>query len=216
MKIRWLGHSSFRIENEQGGVLITDPFDASVGYPTPRRRADVVTVSHEHHDHNCLDFTDCPRVIHGLEEKDAVEAAGFTIRGVDTFHDPEQGKKRGKNRVFLIQADGVTIAHLGDLGHPLAPDQYEAIGHPQALMIPVGGFFTIDTPQAWRIARDICPAVVIPMHYKTDWMSFPITDAEEFVRLAGGAKRGMEEIDLRPETLPDSMQVFLPALYREP
>ena len=216
MKIRWLGHSCFLITNAAGGRLITDPFDASVGYPLPMARADVVTMSHEHHDHNCLDGVknaDKARILHGLdmEPGEVTEAAGFRLRAVRTCHDDAGGSKRGGNAVFVIEADGVRLAHLGDLGHEPSGAQYAQMGPVDALLIPVGGFYTIDAGIAWKVAQKVGAGMVVPMHYKTDCMNFPITDAESFVALAGGAERGMEELEIEKK---DGLNVYLPALAR--
>ncbi len=196
MKIRWLGHSCFLITNAAGGRLITDPFDASVGYPLPMARADVVTMSHEHHDHNCLDGVknaDEARILHGLnmEPGEVTEAAGFRLRAVRTCHDDAGGSKRGGNAVFVIEADDVRLAHLGDLGHEPSGAQYAQMGPVDALLIPVGGFYTIDGKTARAVAEKLSPAVTLPMHYKTaynaDW---PITGPEEFLG-------GIPEEDIR-------------------
>ncbi len=212
MKVRWLGHSCFLVTNEKGGRLVTDPFDPSVGYPLPGVEADVVTVSHEHHDHNYIEGLKEPekaRVLHGLQmgPDELVEAAGFKVRAVATCHDDADGTRRGGNAVFVIEADGARLAHLGDLGHEPTAAQYAQIGPVDGLLIPVGGYFTIDSDTAWRVARRIGARTVVAMHFKTDCMNFPITDAETFARLAGGARRDADQIEIGKDE-----GVFIPKL----
>ena len=213
MIIKWYGHSSFLIENAAGHCLLTDPFDASVGYPMVCAAADVVTISHAHHDHNCLDNVSNDNAV--IVRDGAAEVAGFKVTSVPTCHDEAGGSKRGENRVFIIESDGLRIAHLGDLGHIPTREQYAAMGPVDILMTPVGGFYTIDAAQAWEITKALSPRVVIPMHYKTRYLDYPITTETPYLALSGDAQRGMREIVLSADTLPEPLTVYLPALYTE-
>ncbi|MDI6709541.1 MAG: MBL fold metallo-hydrolase [Thermoanaerobacterales bacterium] len=177
MRIQWLGHACFLLESG-GRRLLTDPFDAAVGYPLARVTVDYVTVSHLHHDHNNVKaLPGRPRVIDtpGRQVLDGLE-----INGLQTYHDREKGAKRGPNTVFVLEWEGLRVCHLGDLGHLLSPDQVAAIGTVDVLCIPVGGFYTIDAAEAAETVATLAPAVVLPMHYKTDYTDFPIAPVEDF------------------------------------
>ncbi|MBR2822349.1 MAG: MBL fold metallo-hydrolase [Clostridia bacterium] len=183
MLIRHIGHAEFLITLESGFRIVTDPFDASVGYPVPSLEADGVLVSHHHHDHDAVDLVGGhPQVIDyaGIH----TFAPDVKVTGILADHDHEGGAKRGKTLLFLLEAEGLRVAHLGDLGCLLDADQLEALGQVDILLLPVGGFYTIDAETAFRVAEQVDPRVIIPMHYRTaynaDW---PITPVEDFTRL---------------------------------
>ncbi|MGB9886596.1 MAG: MBL fold metallo-hydrolase [Moorellales bacterium] len=183
MEIRWLGHACFQIKSAQGVTILTDPFAREVGYPRIESRADVVTVSHQHFDHNAVALVPGkPKVV---EEPGLHQVEGITFKGISTFHDPVGGKQRGKNLVFVFQVDGITLCHLGDLGHVLSAEQIAEIGPVDVLMVPVGGYYTIDAAAAKEVVEAVKPRVVLPMHYKTPVMpeaSFPIAPVTDFTR----------------------------------
>lgn len=156
MKIEWFGHSCFRI-NES---LAIDPYqDGSVpGLPVLRISANKVICSHQHSDHNGVE---CVDIIPG-------DANMFTITQIPSWHDDQQGALRGPNTINLIESDGFRIAHLGDLGCELDDTQKDALQNLDILMIPVGGFFTIDANLAATIAKELNPKCIIPMHYRGD------------------------------------------------
>jgi len=181
LKISWLGHSCFKIEDDSGKVVVTDPFDESVGYPLPRIRADVVTVSHDHHDHNNVKVLEGnPVVVRGSGKQ---TAAGIEFEGIATYHDEKKGKLRGKNTIFCFEIDGVRVCHLGDLGHQLGEKEAAALGEVDVLMIPVGGTFTLDAGGAKKLIGQIKPRIAIPMHFKTAAVppSFGIYPADDFL-----------------------------------
>ena len=147
MKIEWLGHSCFKLTESTGISLVTDPFDANeMGITMPEVSADIVTISHDHYDHNALNAVkDYKTVIrttgdHGVE--------GVEIFGFKSYHDDKKGLLRGKNIVFRIRMDGVEVCHLGDIGEELSPMLAELIGSIHILLIPVGGRYTIDAREA--------------------------------------------------------------------
>lgn len=185
MLISYHGHSEFLLETENGVRVVTDPFDAHVGYPLRETKADICTVSHSHGDHA---YT--KKVTGSVTVLDAqghfVPCPDVTADLIPSWHDDAQGKKRGPNLITKLCTDGLTITHLGDLGCPLNGEQLRAIAGTDILFIPVGGFYTIDAQQAARTVRQIAPAVVIPMHYKTafnaDW---PIADIAPFLAEMG-------------------------------
>ena len=183
MLIQHVGHAEFLITLESGFRIVTDPFDASVGYPVPSLQADGVLVSHHHHDHDAVDLIGgAPQVI---------DYAGFhtfapdvKVTGLLADHDDAGGAKRGKTLLFLLEAEGLHVAHLGDLGCLLSAEQLEVLGDIDILMLPVGGFYTIDADTAFRVAEQLAPRVIIPMHYRTEYnASWPIAPVEDFTRL---------------------------------
>lgn len=179
MKISWMGHACFAVETEQGTRIVTDPFDEKVGYPLPWGKADIVTISHGHFDHSCYER---------MNPANVADAAGeytfgdVKIRGIASFHDDAQGAKRGDNVIFVIEADGKRVAHLGDLGHMLSAEQVAAIGHVDAVMIPVGGTYTLTGEQAAQQAKVIDAEAVLPMHYSNEWCKFDITGITPFLQ----------------------------------
>lgn len=170
MIITYLGHSSFKIKGK-AGVVVTDPFSQSaVGMTFPAVSADVITVSHQHDDHNATDLVKGtvrrtkPFIV---SQPGDYEVGGISIFGVPTYHDDSQGVERGSNIVFTILMDDLRVCHLGDLGHQLSTEQIESIGSVDILLCPVGGVYTIDSLTAVKLIRQIEPSIVIPMHYKT-------------------------------------------------
>lgn len=194
MKLKWLGHSCFKLTLDNGSVLVTDPYDETVGYPPLCVKADVVLSSHGHFDHCCFDAVEGdPEIINAPGE---FEALGARITGVPSFHDDAKGEKRGGNLIFVIEAEGMKLVHLGDLGHlPETPAQKAALARADVLLVPIGGFFTIDTPAAVKLIETFKPRCAIAMHYANDYCHFPVSDAAEFVRLTG-AQTLPNEIEL--------------------
>ena len=184
MKMRWLGHSCFKLTLDNGKVIVTDPYDESVGYPPLRVRADAVLSSHGHFDHNYYAAVEGdPQIIDAAGE---YEACGAKITAVPSWHDDAAGAKRGSNLISVIEADGLRIAHLGDLGHlPETDEQKAALTGLDVMLIPIGGFFTIETPQAVQIIEAFKPRCAIAMHFKNRYCGFPISDSAEFIRLTG-------------------------------
>lgn len=199
MNIKWLGHSCFKLTAEKGTVIVTDPFDESVGYPMPNVKADIVTSSHSHFDHNYF------KAVKGnFDIVDTVgehNIKGINIKGVNTFHDDEHGAKRGKNIVFVFDIDGIRVCHMGDLGHVLTEKQVEEIGPVDVLLIPVGGYYTIDAKQAVEVMNQLKPKITIPMHYKTEFINFPIDTVDNFLDMTGGKKILSPEMDVKKEDL---------------
>lgn len=165
MDIIHIGHSSFKITSKNGKV-VTDPFDPEVtGLKFPKTEADIVTISHQHQDHNAAgQIEGGPLVISGPGE---YEIKGIKIMGVGTFHDNVNGGERGKNTVYRIDVDSISVVHLGDLGHKLSDHEIDILDGVDILMIPVGGYFTIDPHTASEIISQLDPKIIIPMHYNS-------------------------------------------------
>ena len=182
MKRTWLGHSTFLLENDAGKRLVTDPVDAKSLPNLPHVHADVVTVSHRHFDHCAVERIGGDPIV--KESLDAEQLAGFTIRGFAAYHDPEQGRLRGTNTIFLIEADGERAVHCGDLGHIPDAETIEALKGCDVLLIPVGGIFTVDGRTAWQITKMIAPRTVVPMHFATHDLGFHLEPVEHFLDAA--------------------------------
>lgn len=194
MKLKWMGHACFVMTLDNGKVIVTDPYDDSVGYPPLKVRADLALSSHGHHDHNNFDALEAPCEI--VNAAGTYEFFGAKITGVDSFHDEVRGAKRGSNVIFAIEADGVKVVHLGDLGHlPDTEAQKALLKDTDVLLIPIGGTYTITTPEAIELIGTHRPAAAIAMHYRNRWCGYPIVDCSGFVRLTG-AKTLPNEIEL--------------------
>ncbi len=178
MKIEWMGHACFAITTDNGTRIVTDPFDETVGYPLPWGKADIVTVSHGHFDHNCHERMNPAKVV---DKSGEYVIDNVKICGIDSFHDDAQGAKRGKNVIFVIEADGKKIVHLGDLGHMLSDAQLAAVGKVDAVMIPVGGTYTLTAQQAAEQVRVMETEAIVPMHYSNQWCAFDITPLTPFL-----------------------------------
>jgi L-ascorbate metabolism protein UlaG (beta-lactamase superfamily) len=170
MEITYLGHSSFRLKGKDATV-ITDPFDKKVGFAFPAATADIVTISHDHFDHSntqAVKPTTKREKSFIISAPGEYEISGVSVFGYPSFHDNSQGVERGRNTVYSIVIDGVTVVHLGDLGHTLDEKFIERLGTVDVLLCPVGGKYTIDSKTAVDLIQDIEPSYIIPMHYKTE------------------------------------------------
>lgn len=165
MDIIHLGHSSFKIKGKKA-TIITDPFNPQmVGIKFPKNDANIVTISHNHEDHNFLDGIAGEAIV--VQGPGEYEIKGVKIIGIPSFHDDKNGQERGKNTIYHIEVDDITIAHLGDLGHKLGDSATELLNGVDILMIPVGGIYTINPAVAVQIITLLEPRIIIPMHYLT-------------------------------------------------
>jgi len=210
MKIKWLGHSCFLLTAGDGTKLLMDPFkaDSHLSYKQVSEEADIVTVSHDHFDHNyAAALPGTPEVVKGGIEK---VIKGIKIKGVGVFHDETGGKQRGSNTVFCAAIDDINVCHLGDLGHRLSTAQLAAVGKVDVLLVPVGGVFTIDVETANAVCEDIKPRIAIPMHYKTDRCRFLQWSAEDFARGKKTVKRlAGSEFEITGAGLPAEFEVVV-------
>jgi len=207
MEIAWYGHACFRLR-DKGATVVTDPYDQSIGYTLPKIRADIVTVSHNHADHNYVSgIKNAPKVVDGPGE---YEIKGVFITGIATFHDRKKGAQRGRNTVFLLEFNGLTICHLGDLGHVPTQAQVEALSDIDVLLIPVGGVSTIGAPQAAEVISLLEPKIVIPMHYKTKALTLKLASVNRFLQEMGLKKLAAQEsLKVTTSTLPEETQIVL-------
>ncbi len=178
MIIQWIGHSSFRIRGSK--TIITDPYEG-IGLDFPELKADIVTVSHGHHDHNAVQMVAGEPAV--VADAGIRRVGNVSVVGYNTYHDEEKGAKRGRNVVYVINMDGIKIAHLGDLGCMPDDSILGAIAGVDVLLIPVGGNYTIDGKTAAAIVAEVKPRTVIPMHYKTPNLQVNVSGNEEFLAL---------------------------------
>ncbi|MEW5866380.1 MAG: MBL fold metallo-hydrolase [Bacillota bacterium] len=206
--IRWFGHACFLITSPTGIRVLTDPFDATVGYPVPAVEADVVTVSHEHFDHNNVSAVrGKPAVLRGKGE---YQGDGIRIYPVASFHDTEGGAKRGANSIFVMEMGGIRLVHMGDLGHDLSRRQLDAIGRIDVLLVPVGGTYTIDAAGARRLVEETSPRAAIPMHYRTPVVGIPIAGVDEFLAGCNNVVRcDSNEVRFSEGSLPRDTTVYV-------
>jgi len=204
MRIDWLGHSCFLITSSSGLRIITDPYESNIGYAPINESADIVTISHDHYDHNAAkEVKGNPEVV-----RNSATVKGIEFKGIQLFHDDARGSKRGRNIAFLFNVDGIKICHLGDLGHIPSPEQLEQLRETNILFIPVGGFFTIDAEQATKVVDAIKPNIVIPMHFKTERIDFPISSVEEFLKGKENVER-LPFLEVDKGTLPSPTKVVV-------
>ena len=207
MDIGWLGHSCFRIRGRHA-TIVTDPYSPDSGYSLGKPAARIVTVSHEHPGHCYVEgIGGEPKPVRRPGE---YEISGVLIIGIATFHDAEEGGKRGRNTVYLMEVDEVSVCHLGDLGHVLTTEQIEQIDNVDVLLLPVGGVSTINAPAAAEVVRQLEPNVVVPMHYKTAALNRELAPVDRFLK-----EMGLREVTSQPKlsftkaSLPASTQVLL-------
>ncbi len=217
LKITYLGHAAFLLEAGETRVLM-DPYAPGTGkYAALGLEADVVTVSHEHSDHNYIQAArGNPRVLRGLtadgsQWQDVDYAAdGISFASVGTFHDDTGGRDRGRNAAFIVDLDGLRLVHLGDLGHPLIEEQADNLSPVDILLIPTGGHYTIGPAEADQVIEQLRPRVVIPMHYRTqeiaDW---PLQDLDTFLRHKDNIRHsGEKSVTVSKSALPETMEIW--------
>jgi L-ascorbate metabolism protein UlaG (beta-lactamase superfamily) len=217
MKVKWLGHSCFLLTSGSGLRIITDPYLPGMyglDYAAPSETADIVTVSHDHADHNNVDAVKGrPQVVKG---NGIHEAKGIQFKGVASYHDPSGGKERGPNTIFIFTLDDVIVCHVGDLGHDLDDQTGAEIGPVDVLLTPVGGNFTVDAAVANQVCERLKPKVCIPMHFNNSRCpNFPVAGVDDFVSKRQKVRTvGASEVEITKEKLPATTETIVlePAL----
>lgn len=206
--ITYFGHSCFKIRGKNVTLLI-DPFNQEfTGLKIPKVEVDAVLSTHNHPDHNDLSrVTNYRLVINGPGE---YEVGGAQISGISTFHDAENGKKRGLNTVFEIKIDGLTIVHLGDLGHKLTDEQVEILNGVDILMVPVGGGPTIDAQLATKVVNQLEPLIILPMHYQKPGLKFLLDPLDNFLKEIGKEKVvRLPKLSISKDKLPTETEIVI-------
>lgn len=213
MKLIFLAHASFLIITNNGTKIIFDPyksgsFGGTFGYNAIKESADVVLVSHQHDDHNGIsEVLGNPKV---FKDTGIFTYEDINITGISSYHDSQKGTARGENVIYVIDTDSLRIAHLGDLGHILSESDLMQLGKIDVLLIPVGGYFTINSKVATDVMNSIKPSITIPMHYKTKDVDFPIAKFNEFVKDKKNVKIiNSSEVEITKETLPKTPEVWV-------
>lgn len=200
MNINWYGQSCFRIQSKDTSLLI-DPFSKEIGLRPPRATDDIILVSHDHYDHNNTE--NAPENSLLIKGPGEYERAGVYIEGILSFHDNNQGSKRGLNTIYMIRLEEIRLCHLGDLGqHQLTGEQIEAIGEVDVLFVPVGGRYTVDGAQAVEIVKEIEPKIIVPMHYKIEGLNIDIDGNQKFVKELGLKPEEVETLKINAKNLP--------------
>lgn len=204
-KITWAGQACFQIslsnsKDNQSNVVI-DPF-GEIGLKLPNFQGDVVLVTHDHEDHNNIKAVKGDYFL--VKGPGEYEIKGIFVKGIGSFHDNENGKERGKNTIYTIEAEGMKFCHLGDLGQTqLTDEQLDGIGHVDILMIPVGGEYTIDSSKAPKIIGQIDPKIVIPMHYELPKLKFKLDSVEKFLKAMGkNSLEAQDKLTVKVSSLP--------------
>ena len=213
MKIRYLGHATFVVTTGDGIRIILDPYEpggfgGQIAYGAYTEPVDVAVVSHDHADHNYVrGLKGNPAVVRGSRDQ---TVRGIEFRAIPVYHDARRGAERGENVIRVFTADGLTLCHVGDLGHTLTEDTVTQIGAVDILFLPVGGRFTIDAAAAAKVAEQIAPKVVIPMHFKTAKVDFGLAPVEDFLRGKEGRtqKLGVSEVEAVSDRLPAQRAIW--------
>ena len=197
-KITFAGRSCFQISvsnsKDHSADIVIDPFDEKTGLKLPNFSADIVLSTHAHHDHNNI------KAVKG----DPFVISGPGVQGIPSWHDDKEGKERGSNTIYVIEAEDIKFCHLGDLGQKqLTDEQLEKIDTIDVLMIPVGGKYTIDSQEAQKIISQIEPKIVIPMHYALPKQSDDLDGVDKFLKVMGkNAIAPIDKLTVKDSTLP--------------
>lgn len=210
VSIHWLGHSTFEITSSKGTRILTDPHGA-FDLPHPTLPQHIVTTSHQHGPHNSVHMArGTPVILHGLTpggenwQKIATTIQDVSVYAVPAYHDKSRGMQRGKNAIFVFKVDDICIAHLGDLGHILTPDQLKMMGKSDVLLMPIaGGYFTITPTEAREVTKQVNPKISIPMHFWWEQAVREYTEGSTRVKLLSAPvlKISKPELPLPIETL---------------
>lgn len=213
MHIYWYGHACFLVVTAAGTRLLTDPPDISVGYSLPGEPVDGVTVSHHHYDHDAVQQVKGHPLV--VDRPGREQVREVNIQGVPSFHDTAGGKERGSNIIFVLEADGLRVAHLGDLGHQLSSAQVSAIAAVDVVMVPVGGTFTVDAAGAAQVVEALTPRVILPMHYLTPQLQgLPLSPVDEFTSRFPEVRRAAY-LEIDRESLPRQQEVVVLDVHQE-
>lgn len=212
----YLGHSAFLLTVDDYTILM-DPYSPQVGYEELQLEADLITVSHEHVDHNYIDAAPGAEILRGLSadglgwENVSFSKGEIEIFNMPSYHDDKAGRLRGLNSIFIFDAGDVRIVHLGDLGHVLSEEEIEKLSPVDILLLPVGGNYTIGPSEAEQLLKDLKPSVAVPMHYRTDaTKNWPIADVKTFIVDEENVVEKKDNfMPVNKEDLPETTEIWL-------
>ncbi len=206
--ITYFGHAMFLIESSEGLKVGIDPYNEQVKDTLPSLSADIVLVSHEHFDHSNTElFKDNPEIVNSPDRK---TIKGIDIEGIRTYHDRSSGEERGQNIIFKFELDGISFAHMGDLGHQLSETQVKELEGINILMLPIGGTYTINYREAINLIQEIGPNIAIPMHYKQNDTKIEIDTIHNFLGEVKFYKELGNTIQINRKELPDHTEIWIP------
>ncbi|MEB3774049.1 MAG: MBL fold metallo-hydrolase [Desulfurococcales archaeon] len=211
VEIEWCGHAYFLLRSG-GKLLAVDPHDGgSINMPTCRVEADYILVTHNHFDHNAVEVASGSGTKVVRWRPGRHDLPPYTVEGRRLYHDRAKGRLRGEVVAYKITVEDLTIIHLGDLGHLLEGEDLEWARGVDVLMIPVGGTYTIDAQDAWRIIEEVKPRVAIPMHYWVKGLTLPIDPLDRLLNIVKIPRIRVESsrVTLTRDTLPSKTSLLI-------
>jgi L-ascorbate metabolism protein UlaG (beta-lactamase superfamily) len=206
-EIKWFGHACFRLKSREA-TIITDPVPRSLGYKVDKQRADIVTLSHDHPGHTATEIISGDYKV--VQAPGEYEMDEVFITGIRTYHDNRRGEERGRNTVYIIEIENMTICHLGDLGHTLSAEQVEALTSVDILIVPIGGGPVLDAEKAAEVAGQIEPKMVIPMQYRTALGDHDRAELDRFLKeMAVHDVVPVDKLTVKPSDLRDMTEVVV-------
>jgi L-ascorbate metabolism protein UlaG (beta-lactamase superfamily) len=215
MELTWYGLSCFRMTERGMATVVMDPYDESIGYGALRLKADIVCVSHDAPGHNCVDaIKGEKRLITGPGE---FEIGGVFITGVATRHGvaaaaakKKTADRKDANTLYLIDYNGFSVAHLGDLDYVPTQQQVENLGAVDVALVPIGGGTGLNASQAAEVISLLEPSIVIPMHFKTPEVSLKLDALSKFLKEMGiTAPKPQESLKISRSELPEETHVIV-------
>lgn len=212
MNIYWLGQSSYLIETNNKNKVLIDPFNAEIGYTPFKGAVDLVTISHEHFDHNFLELIENnPTIIRTATNHNTDFCK---IEGISAFHDDKNGAEKGENIIFKYNIDGITLCHLGDLGHELDEETLKKIGEVDILFVPVGEVYTFDVESAVNVVKVINPKYIVPMHFKTELLNIPLETVDKFLlAMKDYNKENVPYISINKDNIKNENKILVMDVY---
>jgi L-ascorbate metabolism protein UlaG (beta-lactamase superfamily) len=188
MEITWYGLTCFRLSERGLAAVVTDPYPPDVGLTFPRPRADVVTVSYD--DPQCRHTSGVRGPFKLFDGPGEYEVGGVFVTGIATFADGKRGASRGLNTVFTFDFGGLTVCHLGRLGHVPTQSQVENLGTVNILLVPVGSGGSLSPARASEVISLFEPSLVVPMYYKVRGLKVSLGTLGRFLK-----EMGLEKVD---------------------
>ncbi|MBM3125143.1 MAG: MBL fold metallo-hydrolase [Chloroflexi bacterium] len=209
MEITWYGHSCFRLTERNYATVVTDPFDhKATGYDALKLKAEIVTISHDAPGHNYLDAV--KGVSHVLTGAGEYEIGGVFITAVQTDGSAKKLKEKVRNKIYVFDYDGITVAHLGDLQQVPSQNEVEALGTVNVALIPVGGGTSLNAAKAAEVVSLLEPNLVVPMHFSTPKTKLSLESLNKFLKEMGlGKTTPQSSLKVTRSGLPEETHVIV-------